>query len=102
MKGLIMRTNLAAIALAAAVVAVAAPAFARDEVANAVRESIPLKGGAILHIFKDGKMAKEDRVGRAVPLRSGEVLEALDGRKVTVQSNEVARLHLLLDEGHRN
>jgi len=102
MKGMTMKTKLAAIAVAAAVAAIAAPAFARDEVPTAVRESIALKDGSTLHIFKDGKMAKEDKVGRAVMLRPGEVLEARDGRKVTVGSSEVARLGLLLDEGHRN
>jgi len=100
MKGMTMKTKLAAIAVAVA--AIAAPAFARDEVANAVRESIALKDGSTLHIFKDGKMSKEDKVGRAVILRPGEVLEARDGRKVTAGSNEVARLGLLLNEGHRN
>jgi hypothetical protein len=88
--------------LAAITAALATPALARDEVARAMRESIPLKDGSTLHIFKDGKMAKEDKLGRAAMLRTGEVLEARDGRKVTVASNEVARLSTLLDNGHTN
>ena len=61
-----------------------------------------LKDGSTLYVFKDGKMAKEDRFGRAVYLRSGEVLETRDGRNVTAVGNEDARLDVLLSNGHRN
>ena len=47
-------------------------------------------------------MAKEDRFGRAVYLLPGEVLELADGRKLTAVGNEVARLDILLNNGHRN
>lgn len=95
-----MKLNLTTVVLAAAVAAAAVPAFARDAVQQAVQQTVVLKDGSTLYVFKDGEMAKEDRFGRAVYLRNGEVLEALDGRKMTANSNEVARLQVLLVEGH--
>ena len=96
-----MQSNLITLVLAAALVATAAPVFARDVVPQATREAIQLKDGSILYVFKDGKMSKEDKFGRAVLIKSGEVLEAADGRKVTAVGNESARLDGLLNDGHR-
>lgn len=95
-----MKLNLTAVVLVAAVGVAAVPAFARDAVQQAAQQIVALNDGSTLYVFKDGKMAKQDRFGRAVYLKSGEVLEALDGRKVTANSNEVARLQVLLVEGH--
>lgn len=89
---------LAAFALVAS--SLSMPSFARDAVAPSVKQSIDLKDGATLHVFADGKMAKEDRYGRASYLEPGEVLETADGRKVTAASNELARLDSLLQQGH--
>ena len=97
-----MKLNLTALVLAAAIAGAAVPVFARDALPQAARQTINLKDGSTLYVFKDGKMAKEDRFGRAVHLKSGEVLEALDGRKLTARGNEVARLEGLLSEGHQN
>lgn len=97
-----MKFSLAALALSLAAVGIAAPAVARDVVPQATRQTLNLKDGSTLYVFKDGKMAKEDRFGRASYLKQGEVLEVSDGRKVTATSNEVSRLSSLLDEGHRN
>lgn len=47
-------------------------------------------------------MAKEDPFGRAVFLQKGQSLETTDGQKIEANSNEVARLGGLLQEGHRN
>lgn len=79
---------------------VATSAFAGHAAREAAKEAIPLKSGGTLYIFKDGKMGKEDRFGRAHYLKNGEVLEATDGRSITVDSNEVARMDALLLEGH--
>lgn len=97
-----MKSNLTAVAVAALVAVAAAPVLARDAVAQAAPQVMNLKDGSTLYVFKDGKMAKEDRFGRAVYLRSGEVLETRDGRNVTAVGNEVARLDGLLSNGHRN
>lgn len=97
-----MKSNLIAIALIAAIAGAAAPVFARDAAQQAAKEVINLKDGSTLFVFRDGKMAHENRVGRAVGLKNGELLETADGRKVTVTSNEVARLDSLLKIGHRN
>lgn len=97
-----MKSNLIALLIAAAVAGVAGPVLAADQAQQTAREVIKLKDGSTLYVFRDGKMAKEDKMGRAVFLKSGEVLEAADGRRVTAVGNEVARLDGLLNSGHRN
>lgn len=97
-----MKSNLIALAVAAAVVSIAGPVLARDEASGVAQEIIKLKDGSTLYVFNDGKMAKEDKFGRAQSLKRGEVLEAADGRKVTANSNEVQRLNYLLNRGHQN
>jgi hypothetical protein len=81
---------------------VAVPAIARDALPLATQQTLNLKDGATLHFFRDSKMAKEDRFGRAAYLTKGEVLELADGRKLTAVDNEVGRLEVLLNDGHRN
>jgi hypothetical protein len=87
--------------LATALAGMAAPSFAHHSlVAAAV--NVDLKDGSTLYVFKDGRMAKADRLGRPAHLKKGEVLEARDGRQVTTVGNEVARLAWLIGEGHEN
>jgi hypothetical protein len=97
-----MKLNLSATVAIAAFSAtlVAMPAFARDALSSSVKQSIALQDGAILHVFADGKTAKEDRYGRAQRMESNEVLVAADGKKVTPTGDEVARLDGLLRSGH--
>lgn len=95
-----MNSNLIAIALAAAVVGAAAPAFARDDLQQAAPQVVSLKDGSTLYIFKDGKMARENKFGEPLPFKKNEVLETADGRKLTPVGNEVARLDGLLKNGH--
>lgn len=91
----------AAVAIAAfAATLVATPAFARDSLSPSVKQSIALKDGAILHVFADGKTAKEDRYGRAQRMQPNEVLVSAAGQKVTPSGDEVARLDGLLRNGH--
>ena len=97
-----MKSNLIALAIAAAVAGMAGPVLAADQAQQTAREVIKLKDGSTLYVFRDGKMAKEDKLGRAVLLKKGEVLEAADGRKVTAVGNEVARLDEKLKDGHQN
>ena len=88
--------------LATALAGMAVPALAHHELSWAAPQVINLKDASTLYVFKDGKMAKADKFGRAVYLMHGEVLDAVDGRKLTAVGNEVARLATLQSDGHRN
>mgnify|MGYP003576697262 CR=1 FL=1 len=61
-----------------------------------VKQSIPLKDGATVHLFADGKMAMEDKYGRAVFMADGHMMETSQGEKFIMRGNEVARLDSLL------
>jgi hypothetical protein len=97
-----MNTKLAKLALIAVLsTAGATTAFAHDAARAEAKQVIDLKDGSTLYIFKDGKMAMEDRYGRATRTTLGTVVETSDGRKITTQSDEVARLHSLVIQGHQ-
>ncbi len=100
LKGSTMKPFITSAVLAIALGGMAAPAQAHHALANAVKASIELRDGSTLHVFKDGKMSKEDAFGRAVFLKRGEILTAKDGRQITAVGNEVARLEALLKEDH--
>ena len=57
-----------------------------------VDKSIPLKDGSTVYIFKDGKMAMEDKLGRTVPMKPGHVMQTKDGQSILMLGNELARL----------
>ena len=75
----------------------AASAFAVS--ATEVQKSIPLKDGSTLHILKGGKMAMENKLGKAVSMKKGEVMETKDGTKIIMHGNELMRLDKYLQEG---
>ena len=79
--------------------AVTATAFAVD--AAQVEKSIELKDGSTVYIFKDGKMGMEDKLGRAVRMKQGQVMEAKDGQKIMMHGDEVWRLDNILHQNHR-
>ncbi len=64
-----------------------------------VEKSIPLKDGSTLHILKGGKMAMEDKLGKAVSMKKGEVMETKDGKMIMMHGNELMRLDKYLQEG---
>jgi len=97
-----MKATLFTLVIAFAAAGVSVPIFASRPRPQATQQALALKDGSTLYVFKDGKMAKEDRYGRAAYLKQGEVLELADGRKVTAVGNEVARLSGLLNDGHQN
>ncbi len=76
--------------------------FASDAARDAAKEMVPLRDGGTLFIFKDGAMAKQDAYGNARYIKIGDVLEAADGKKIAVTSNEVARMYSLTVKGHQN
>ena len=81
-----MKNVLIAVALSALTVS----AFAVD--ANNVEKSIPLKDGATVYVFKDGKMGMEDKFGRTTRMKEGHVMETKDGQSIIMIGDEVARL----------
>lgn len=96
-----MKTKLAKLALIAVLSAAGATtAFAHDAARAEAKQMIELKDGSTLYIFKDGKMAMEDRWGRATRMEVGTVMETKDGQRIKMESDEVARLQTLIDQGH--
>lgn len=55
-------------------------------------KSVQLKDGTTVHQFEDGKMAMEDKYGRPFRMKDGAVMIAMDGQKLTMKGDEVARL----------
>lgn len=97
-----MKLSVAQVAAIAVISAVAtSPAHAGHAAREAAKQVIALADGGALYLFDDGLMAKEDRYGRATSVKVGTVIETKDGRKLTMTSNEVARLSQLLDLDHR-
>jgi len=64
--------------------------------ATQVEKSIQLRDGSTVHVFADGKMAMEDKFGRATYMAPGHAMETKDGKKIVMNGNEVARLDQLL------
>jgi hypothetical protein len=83
-----------AFAAAASLVALSAHAF-NDLY---VKETVELKDGSRVYIFKDGKMGMEDRFGRTFLMPEGQTMEAKDGRVLVMKGNEVARVSWLQRE----
>lgn len=85
--------------IVAATAIISTSAMAVD--AAKVEKSIPLKDGSTVYIFKDGKMAMENKFGSAVRMKQGEVMETKDGQKILMHGDEVFRLDNLLHKDHR-
>lgn len=83
-------------------VAAAAPAFAMDAARSEARQVIALQNGETLYVFQDGLMAKEGKFGSVSHLIKGQVVQTADGKSITTNGNEVARLSSLLHKGHGN
>lgn len=79
-----------------------APAFAMDAAQSEAKQVIALQNGETLYVFKDGLMAKESKFGSVTHLSKGEVVQTADGKSITTMGNEVARLSVLSQQGHRN
>lgn len=61
-------------------------AFAAEE------KSYELKDGSTVHVFKDGKMGMEDKMGRSARMKEGHVMETKDGQKLMMKGDEVWRV----------
>ena len=65
-------------------------AFALDR--EGIERSIQLKDCSTVHVFKDGKMAMEDKLGRPSRMKPGQTMQTTDGQPMTMKGDEVARL----------
>jgi hypothetical protein len=83
----------------AAIAATSVSAYAVDKAQ--VKQSIELKDGSTVYIFKDGKMGMEDKLGRATVMEQGHVMETKDGKKIIMNGNEIWRVEELLHSNHR-
>jgi hypothetical protein len=73
--------------VAAATLAAGGAALATQDGAR----EIPLKDGATLVIFKDGKMSMRDPKGRTMSMKDGMRMETKDGQVIMMKGNEVWR-----------
>lgn len=80
----------------------ASSAFAGDAARKEAEKVIEMKDGSTLYIFKDKKMAMEDKNGRTTRMKQGHVMETKSGEQIIMIGDEVARLDWLLKEGHTN
>ena len=83
-----------------AVLAAAGAAMAVDM--SNVAQSLPLKDGTTVLIFKDGKMAMDDKLGRTGAMKPGHVMETKDGQRIIMIGNELARLERISAEKRGN
>lgn len=74
--------------------------FADDAARKDAQKVIEMKDGSMLYIFKDKKMAMEDKNGRATRMNPGHVMETKDGQRIIMVGDDVARLETLLLDGH--
>ncbi|WP_114968063.1 CopK family periplasmic copper-binding protein [Rhodoferax ferrireducens] len=65
-------------------------ALALDQ--GGIVKSVPLKDGSTVHQFKDGKMAMENKYGHATRMQEGMSMETTDGKSITMNGDEVAKL----------
>jgi len=72
---------------------------AEDDARKAARQVIDLRDGATAYVFANGKMAVEDRLGRAVVTKPGTILQTADGGTITMVGDEVGYLYSLLSVG---
>ena len=82
------------LAFTAAMFAVAGTAFAHP--LSTLDKSVALQDGSTVYVFKDGKMAMEDRLGRAVSMQQGHIMKTSGGQSITMVGNETALLDCFL------
>lgn len=89
---MIRRYFVIAFCAAAAAAAVATTAFDESQL---VAQSVALRGGSILYVFRDGKMAMENPLGRPVSMPEGQLMFTQRGQMIIMVGNEVARLEYI-------
>lgn len=61
-----------------------------------LKETVALKDGSTVYVFRDGKMGMENPYGRAVLMSEGQAMVTVDGKTVRMVGNEVARVSSLI------
>jgi hypothetical protein len=79
---------------AAVVLTTATTAFAHP--LSALDKAVALQDGSTVYVFKDGRMAMQDRLGRAVSMQQGHVMKTRDGQSIAMVGDETARLDCFL------
>lgn len=77
---------------------IATTAFGADD--PDIVKSYELKDGLTVHVYKDGKMAMEDKGGRGRSMKDGHIMETTDGQKIMMKGNELWRVEAV-HEFHR-
>ena len=88
------------IVLAAVSTMLAMTPYAIDR--SKVDKSIDLKDGSTVYIFKDGKMAMENKFGKTVRMKPGHVMDTRDGKRIIMVGDEIMRLEEVLHGAHHN
>ena len=70
--------------------AFAAPTITKVDKQN-IAKSYSLKDGSTVYVFHNGKMAMEDKLGKAFTMKEGVVMETKDGGKIMMHGNEFWR-----------
>ena len=65
-------------------------AYAIDQLV--IEKSVKLIDGATVHVFKDGRIAVEDKFGRLFRMKPGQTMQPTVGQSMSRKGNEVARL----------
>ena len=73
-----------------AIMAAATAGFADEW--DQIEKSFVLVDGSAVYIFKDGKMAMEDKFGHVFPMKQGQPMQTVDGQSIPMVGNETARL----------
>lgn len=66
--------------------AIAGTAYAMED-----ERVLPLKDGASVVIFQDGKMSMRDKFGRAHAMPEGTIMETANGQRILMKGNEFWR-----------
>lgn len=64
-----------------------------------VDKQYELKDGSTVFIYKDGKMAMEDKFGRPTSMKEGHKMETKDGQIIMMKGNELWRREALKPRG---
>lgn len=96
-----IKRNMTTVLLAMASLSACAVDVSKVDVSK-VEKNIELKDGSTVHFFKDGKMAMEDKYGRVISMKPGQVMDTKDGKRIIMIGNEVVRLEPILHGDHRN
>ena len=75
-------------------------ALADDAARKEAEKVIEMKDGSTLYIFKNKKMAMQDKYGRATRMTPGHVMETRDGQQIIMIGDEVAYLNFLIKKDH--